>query len=682
MALGGEARVGEVVECSSTTFVAQSYRLYGAPHLGALVRTGGPYPAYGVVHEVATRGIDPSRRPTARGEDEATEEDVYRSNPQLEHLLRTDFRAVIVGHVGGGQTRYHLPPSPPPIYAFVHVCATHEEAAFSSSTDCLRLLAGSGVAALEEVVSRVPAARRRLAGRSSGIPGRRGQAAGRAVPGRLSPCRVHTAEGRSVMERDGAGRYLGVVIGGSMARGVDVRLSPGAAVEEMALGQHVVIQGQSRRFYGVVTDIALEWSDEAIRTNPPDTSNPLIAGVVASSAAYSTLRVLPMLAIEGELASVEGPSPARTVPPHFAPVRLASEEDVQVVFGAEDNRHFWVGSPLDMETRVCLDLEEFVTRSNGVFGKSGTGKSFLTRLLLAGILQKSAAVNLVFDMESEYGWMGTSEGTGMVKGIKQLFPSRVGVFSLDEDHSRRRGVSPDYLLRVGYNQIEPEDIDLLRENLNLSEVAADAAYALARHYGQERWVRRFLDLGGAEMRELAAELNVNERALSTLHNRLSRFRRFDFMTERESDESVEEILRYLDRGIHVVLEFGRYRHDLSAYMLVANLLTRRIHARYVRRKEEAMGDASREPRPLVITIEEAHRFLSKEVASQTTFGNIAREMRKYNVTLLVVDQRPSGIDEEIMSQLGTKLVCLLDNERGRGTPSRPGHTARVNCAPC
>ena len=38
-------------------------------------------------------------------------------------------------------------------------------------------------------------------------------------------------------------------------------------------------------------------------------------------------------------------------------------------------------------------------------------------------------------------------------------------------------------------------------------------------------------------------------------------------------------------------------------------------------------------------------------------------MRKYNVTLLVVDQRPSGIDEEVMSLLGTKLVCLLDNER-------------------
>ena len=38
-------------------------------------------------------------------------------------------------------------------------------------------------------------------------------------------------------------------------------------------------------------------------------------------------------------------------------------------------------------------------------------------------------------------------------------------------------------------------------------------------------------------------------------------------------------------------------------------------------------------------------------------------MRKYNVTLLVIDQRPSGIDEEVVSQIGTKVTFLLDNER-------------------
>ena len=118
----------------------------------------------------------------------------------------------------------------------------------------------------------------------------------------------------------------------------------------------------------------------------------------------------------------------------------------------------------------------------------------------------------------------------------------------------------------------------------------------------------------------------------------------------------------LDSGMNVVLEFGRYT-DLTAYMLVANLLSRRIYNQYRERTEEAMGADTKPPRPLVITIEEAHKFLNPEVANQTIFGTIAREMRKYNVTLLVIDQRPSGIDEEVMSQIGTKITCLLDNEK-------------------
>ena len=76
-----------------------------------------------------------------------------------------------------------------------------------------------------------------------------------------------------------------------------------------------------------------------------------------------------------------------------------------------------------------------------------------------------------------------------------------------------------------------------------------------------------------------------------------------------------------------------------------------------------MGDRSREPIPLVICIEEAHKFLSPALVSQTIFGTIARELRKYNVTLLVVDQRPSGIDDEVMSQIGTRVTCLLNDEK-------------------
>jgi DNA helicase HerA-like ATPase len=112
----------------------------------------------------------------------------------------------------------------------------------------------------------------------------------------------------------------------------------------------------------------------------------------------------------------------------------------------------------------------------------------------------------------------------------------------------------------------------------------------------------------------------------------------------------------------VILEFGRF-DDFTAYILVANLLSRRIHTKYRENAEREMGGEVAPPRPLVITIEEAHRFLNTEISSRTIFGRIAREMRKYNVTLLVIDQRPSGIDGEVMSQLGTKITCLLDDER-------------------
>ncbi|MBA7669362.1 hypothetical protein ES703_77492 [subsurface metagenome] len=316
-----------------------------------------------------------------------------------------------------------------------------------------------------------------------------------------------------------------------------------------------------------------------------------------------------------------------------------------------------------METKICLNLEELVKRSNGIFGKSGTGKTFLTRLLLIGMLQKGTAVNLIFDMHNEYGWEGVSEKGLKVKALKQLFPEKVAVFTLDEESSRRRRVSTDFVVRIGYDEMEPEDIGLLRQTLNLTEASVQAVYQLARRFGDKRWIEATLDLEeGDETRQLLTELSIHEGTYRNLRRGLETIRRLPFLLPHAPDNSVKRILEYLDRGINVVLEFGRYT-DVTAYILVANLLTRRIHGQYRERMETAIGEDLVPPHPLVITIEEAHRFLNPEVASQTIFGTIAREMRKYNVTLLVIDQRPSGIDSEVMSQVGTKITCLLDNDR-------------------
>ena len=149
-----------------------------------------------------------------------------------------------------------------------------------------------------------------------------------------------------------------------------------------------------------------------------------------------------------------------------------------------------------------------------------------------------------------------------------------------------------------------------------------------------------------------------------LHRRLLSWERFEFLADMgQGSASAGGIIEQLERGNHVVLEFGQYGRNTAAYVLVSNLLTRRIHETWVRSKESADGGHGDEPRPLVIFVEEAHKFLTPDVASQTIFGAIARELRKYNVTLMIVDQRPSGIDSEVMSQLGTRLSCALNDDR-------------------
>jgi DNA helicase HerA-like ATPase len=457
---------------------------------------------------------------------------------------------------------------------------------------------------------------------------------------------------------------IGIVTSASLDGGIEVRLDSPVSVEDMVVGRYVTIEGQKRRFFGMITDVSLGVTDPQLTMTPPDVADPFIAEVLAGTSTYGIIHVSPQLTIGGDVESLlEGPQSVKTIPGHFSVVNLASEQDMELVFGREDKERFHIGNPLDMETKLCLNLEEFVKRSNGIFGKSGTGKTFLTRILLIGMLQRSKAVNLIFDMHNEYGWEGSSEGTQRkVKALKQLFASSVAVFTLDEENSRRRGVSTDFVVRIGYDEIEPEDVVLLRQTLNLTEPAVEAVYELRRRFGRG-WLQSTLDMEDTdESKQFLDELHIHESTFKNLKRGMATIRRLPFIESHAPVDAVGRVLDHLDRGVNVVLEFGRYR-DITAYVLVANMLARRIYARYQERTEKAMATDTAPPNPLVITIEEAHKFLNPEVASQTIFGTIAREMRKYNVTLLVIDQRPSGIDTEVMSQMGTKITCLLDNER-------------------
>lgn len=494
-------------------------------------------------------------------------------------------------------------------------------------------------------------------------------------------------------------RPLGSVIQGSLSKGLEVRLHADVSVEDMRVGKFLVVRGVRSHFFCMLTDVSLGTSSARILSNPPNPNDDFLLAVLAGSSTYGTIELSPMLMLTaerekqqaifdplgggvrenklalGNLASFESQTgadiellPVKTIPSHFSQVFDAKETDFRAVFGWEDDpyrRNFAIGKPIDMDVAVCLDLDRFVERSNGVFGKSGTGKSFLTRLLLSGIIRKQAAVNLIFDMHSEYGWEAVSEGKqfSTVKGLRQLFPDKIQIYTLDPESTKRRGVRDAQELFLSFDQIEVEDIALVQRELNLSEASIENAIILRNELGSG-WINTLLEMTNEDIQMFCEEKRGNKSSIMALQRKLERLNDLKYIRKRCPKNYVTEVLQCLDGGKNVVIEFGSHS-DLLSYMLAANVITRRIHQAYVRKAEKFLQSKNPcdRPQPLVITIEEAHRFLDPAIVRSTIFGTIAREMRKYFVTLLIVDQRPSGIDAEVMSQVGTRITALLNDDK-------------------
>ncbi|MEG4808955.1 ATP-binding protein [Microcoleus sp. F8-D3] len=495
-------------------------------------------------------------------------------------------------------------------------------------------------------------------------------------------------------------RPLGSVIQGSLSKGLEVRLHADVSVEDMRVGKFLVVRGVRSHFFCMLTDVSLGTSSARILSNPPNPDDDFLLAVLAGSSTYGTIELSPMLMLTaerekqqaifdptkngtvrenklalGNLASFESQTsadiellPVKTIPSHFSQVFDAKETDFRAVFGWEDDpyrRNFAIGKPIDMDVAVCLDLDRFVERSNGVFGKSGTGKSFLTRLLLSGIIRKQAAVNLIFDMHSEYGWEAVSEGKqfSTVKGLRQLFPDKMQIYTLDPESTKRRGVRDAQELFLSFDQIEVEDIALVQRELNLSEASIENAIILRNELGSG-WINKLLEMTNEDIQMFCEEKRGNKSSIMALQRKLERLNDLKYIRTRSQKNYVTEVLQCLDGGKNVVIEFGSHS-DLLSYMLAANVITRRIHQAYVRKADKFLQSKNPcdKPQPLVITIEEAHRFLDPAIVRSTIFGTIAREMRKYFVTLLIVDQRPSGIDAEVMSQVGTRITALLNDDK-------------------
>jgi len=418
----------------------------------------------------------------------------------------------------------------------------------------------------------------------------------------------------------------------------------------------------------MISDMQLRATDPKLLADPPRDASPFIAQALFGINTYATVQVKPMLMLEkgNELTFLDElspPQPVRTIPMHFAELCQADAMDFATVFGKEGGLNFALGTPLTMDIPICVKLDRLVERSNGIFGQTGTGKSFLVRILLCGIIQAGVGVNLIFDMHDEYAFGKRSEDGQWVKGLRHLFGSKVLIYSLDERAAGREGRNVDVTLKIGLNQIEAEDVLLLAEELDLTPASTTTVGLLQDSYGKE-WLRELLRMSPRDIASFCQVKTAHQGAAEALQRKLRDVGRLDYVVDEVPFSVIDEMVVVLDKGRHVILHFGRHDRPLD-HMLVANIVTRRVRHLYqgkVERYEQTQAPAD-QPRTLVLALEEAHKFLSPAVSRQTIFGTIARELRKYHVTLMVVDQRPSGLDPEVMSQLGTRVTGKLTEER-------------------
>lgn len=447
---------------------------------------------------------------------------------------------------------------------------------------------------------------------------------------------------------------------GSYKEGIVVELSHDQSIEEYRIGQFVKIDGKIYDFIGMITDLKLNVRNEDVFISPPE-NDPYLQQALNGPFLCSELEILPLITLAKDHSAVHS---VKSIPSHFDAVMDVSQTDMDTIFSKSENVvvvPFSIGKIVSMDYESRINLNTLIERSLGIFGSTGSGKTFFTRMVLAGLIKNKICSTLVFDFHEEYGMKGHSEETFSVPGLAQLFsPSIVEVYKVDPGEYSRENC-----IQISYSQIEPEDIRLISGELNLSDLSFETALAVKRVFGN-RWIEELLSIDfseeGADAESKAQTWKVHPESLKALVRHIKKLEELPFLSKQSSENGIQKILISLKKGTSVVVQFNAKRHQRLSYLLISSILTRRVYNNY-RDITERAGEDKNPLKHLLIVIEEAHNFLSSHISHETIFGEIARELRKFNVTLMIVDQIPSQIDSEVLSQLGTRVVFHLNSDQ-------------------
>ncbi len=498
-------------------------------------------------------------------------------------------------------------------------------------------------------------------------------------------------------------KSLGKVVSGSINSGIKVIIERDEIIEDFPLGAIVSVLGKKYRYLAMITDTGLESQSDfvgsMIVSRIPVHTRDISINSIRDQISKRWLELVLI-----SQASNENAKTADTTPSFYSDIIEATEDEIKYFFGVEDSFKKWnIGAPKtpkEVKVEIPIDVEKLVELSFGIFGKSGTGKTFLGNIL-AGYIAVYDAIKankdpqaqrirlLIFDMHSEYSLeLRDNMGNPIARGIANIFSDRFKRYTPDVELADKRGL---HLLKINYSELTVDDIRLIAPVFGVTTTFLNYLYdyekILKRKLG-DLWVWGFIldnnvasklektEEGRRILNEIQKQTGKNDfdeirkditSAMKELGAGLHSFKsqtsklkaliNYPFTCGKSSIDDIVDNLISRD-GQSIVISFGKYEKETPLYMIIANLIARRLREKIIDKSVKGEEIETK----IIIFLEEAHNFLGKTTYRQSPFGAIAREMRKKGVMLCVIDQKPGELDSDVVSMLWTNFIFTLTDK--------------------
>ncbi|MFL6761568.1 MAG: ATP-binding protein [Sphingomicrobium sp.] len=342
-----------------------------------------------------------------------------------------------------------------------------------------------------------------------------------------------------------------------------------------------------------------------------------------------------------------------------AEVLPVSTDDLRSVFAATDEPHIEIGTvyPTD-DIRGALYVDPMLSKHFAVLGSTGTGKSTSVALILHRISQLSPEGHIVMiDPHGEYS--AAFKGCGELFNVDNLqLPYWLMNF---EEHCE--------VILTTQGAERERDADILAKCLLAARTKGKDMSQYGKVTVDSPIPYLLTDLNAI----IVNEMGKLDRAGDTtpyqrLKNKLDELRadpRFTFMFSGMlvSDSMpgfIAKLFRMPANGKPIsIVDVSGVPSEITS--VVVSVLARMVFDYAIWSRTEAQ-------RPLLLVCEEAHRYVPKDESSngqavRKILERIAKEGRKYGVSLGLITQRPSDLAEGVLSQCGTIISMRLNNDR-------------------